>query len=102
MDLVNKFGDERARLDRINYSQIVLVPKEGSREACDFRPITLLQSSFKIISKVLSNRLAPVIGELIGDYQSGFIKRTSILEDIVVSKEVIYRYFKTRMNISSN
>lgn len=58
MELVDQFGDGRERLDRINYSQIVLVPKEGPREVRDFRPMALLQSSFEIISNVLSNCLA--------------------------------------------
>lgn len=40
VSLVNQFGDSRARLDRINYSQIILMPKkDGPREVRDFRPI---------------------------------------------------------------
>lgn len=36
------------------------------------------------------------MGDLIGDYQSGFIKRRSILEGIIIIKEVIHQCFKTR------
>lgn len=35
-----------------------------------------------------------MIEKLIGNYQSGFIKKRSILEGIIVTKEVIHQCFK--------
>lgn len=79
--LIKQIGEGRVRLDRTNYSSHVN-SKEGKVEnhsaVSNFRPIALLQNSFKIISKVLTNRLAPVMGELIGDYQLGFIKKKEV------------------------
>lgn len=48
------------------------------------------------ISKVLSNHLAPIIGDMIRDYQSRFIKRRSNLEGIITSKEVIHLCSRSR------
>lgn len=71
IEFVRSFGDGRAMIDRINYSLIVLIPKkENLTVSGDFRPIALLQSAFKIISKVLANRLAPLMNKLVREYQS--------------------------------
>jgi hypothetical protein len=40
----------------------------------DYRPITLIHTVGKLISKVLVNRLAPKLGELVHVSQSAFIK----------------------------
>lgn len=52
------FHSHRADLKNINYSYITLVPKKDNPERVnDFRPISLLNSSIKIITKILANRL---------------------------------------------
>lgn len=50
-------------------------------EARDYRPITLVHSFAKLVSKLLANRLAPRLQELVGKNQSAFIKRRSILDN---------------------
>ena len=54
-----------------------LIPKERSMKK--FRPISLLNCSFKIFTKVITNRLASVINRLISYQQSAFIKGRFIL-----------------------
>lgn len=66
--------------------------KETPNSLRDFRSIALLNSSFKIISKILTNKLSPIIGQMIGDYQQGFIKSCSILQGIAIAKEIIHHY----------
>jgi hypothetical protein len=46
----------------------------------DYRPISLIHVISKLISKVLSNRLAPWLGELVQTNQSAFIKG-SVIQD---------------------
>lgn len=59
-----------ARLDWINYFQVVLIPKIlASKKVGDFRLITLLKSTFKIIAEILAKRLSSFLKKnLIGDY----------------------------------
>lgn len=63
-----------ARLDRLNFSYITLIPKrEVPKNIRDYRPITLLNCSFKRVAKVLTNCFVPKLQELGGKEQTGFI-----------------------------
>jgi hypothetical protein len=69
---------------------ITLIPKVQSLQALkEFRPISLLESLYKLISKVLAARLATVIGSLIPNIQSTFIKGRSLVEGVVAVNETI-------------
>lgn len=59
-----------------------------------FRPIVLINSSM-IISRVLTNKLSPLMDRMVGDYQSGFIKGRSILEGMAITKKVIHQCRRT-------
>lgn len=69
VDLVEMFNDfYRGNLDlkRLNFDMISLIPKvEEARSMKNFRPISLINCSFKKISKVLTLRLGKVINRLI-------------------------------------
>ncbi|GJZ65980.1 RNA-directed DNA polymerase, eukaryota, reverse transcriptase zinc-binding domain protein [Tanacetum coccineum] len=55
----------------------------------DFRPISLIGAQYKIIAKVLANRLARVIDSIISHEQSAFIKQCQILDGPLMVNEVI-------------
>ncbi|XP_019451799.1 PREDICTED: uncharacterized protein LOC109353895 [Lupinus angustifolius] len=62
----------------------------------DFRPISLVNSLYKILSKILASRLKLVSGSLISDSQATFIQNRSILDAVVVINEVIHSAKKGR------
>jgi len=71
-----------------------MIPKKGeAKEVKDFRLISILNASVKIMSKVLDKRIREVLGNLIDDHQTWFLKGRSILESIEVAQEVI-QFFK--------
>lgn len=87
-----------SRLDRLNYSVITLIPKKYSlRQIGDYRPIALLNSTIKIVSKILANRLAPKLKLLVKDYQTGFITDRNILEGVAMTYEVINQCKKSKI-----
>ena len=74
----------------INSTFIALIPKVNSLHRFnDFRPISLVGSMYKILAKILANRLKVVIGSVISGAQSAFIKGRQILDGILVANEIV-------------
>ena len=73
-----------------NASFIALVPKVRDPSKLDeYRPISLVGSIYKIISKVLSCRMKKVLLLVIDECQSAFLKDIGLLDSVVVANEVV-------------
>nr|GEV41184.1 RNA-directed DNA polymerase, eukaryota, reverse transcriptase zinc-binding domain protein [Tanacetum cinerariifolium] len=71
---------------RGNSSFITLILKiPGAKMVKDFRPISLIGSLYKIIAKLLANRLVTVMSGLVNEVQSAFIANRQILDDDVMA-----------------
>jgi hypothetical protein len=55
-----------------------------------FRPISLLNCSYKIFTKVLTNRIGVIADRLIASNQTSFIKGRYILESVVSAHEILH------------
>ena len=74
MELMEEFHAGTSWMDRINRAFIKLLPKTpGAERVGDFRPISLSDSIYLIIAKVLANWLRGLLGTLISPLQSAFI-----------------------------
>nr|GEX05335.1 hypothetical protein [Tanacetum cinerariifolium] len=64
-----------------NSSFIALIPKvTDAKLVTDFRPISLIGCVYKVVTKILANRLATVISDLVSDIQSVFVANRQILD----------------------
>ncbi|XP_015166869.1 uncharacterized protein [Solanum tuberosum] len=75
----------------MSHACLVLLPKkEQPNNFSDLKLISLSNFSNKIISKLLSMRLAVIIPLLISDIQSGFVRGRSITESIMLAQEITH------------
>eukprot|EP00253_Pinus_taeda_P021907 PITA_21907 len=86
-DILNVVEDSRMNktiLKAINTSFITLIPKQEATQTPDkFRPIALCNVVYKIISKVVANRLKPLLASLISVEQAGYVEGRQILNNII-------------------
>ncbi|GJY13547.1 RNA-directed DNA polymerase, eukaryota [Tanacetum coccineum] len=73
-----------------NSSFIALIPKvNDAKFVNDFRPISLIGCVYKVITKVLANRLATVISDLVSETQSAFVANRQILDGPFILNEML-------------
>ena len=86
-------------LHSLNFGVITLLPKkEDATKVQQYRPICLLNVSFKIFTKVLTNRLSVVAQKIIRPSQTAFIPGRHILEGVVILHETIHEMHKKKKN----
>lgn len=74
----------------LNASFIALVSKKnGAKDLRDFRPISLVGSFYKVLSKLLARRLKCVISKLVSQQQLAFIKGRQITDASLITNECI-------------
>ncbi len=74
-------------LQKLNQTLITLIPKRvGVCNFNQFRPISLCNFCYKIISTILVNRLRPLLARIIDPAQSAFVPKRWISENIVLAQ----------------
>ena len=70
---------------------INLIPKEGKdlRYLRNWRPLSLLNTDYKILTKTLSNRLQKVLPKLVNEDQVGYIRGRYIGQNIRIIKDIM-------------
>ncbi|GKB29112.1 putative RNA-directed DNA polymerase, eukaryota, reverse transcriptase zinc-binding domain protein, partial [Tanacetum coccineum] len=91
VEAVNHFFNNGFRHSGGNSSFIALILKfQGAKMVKDYRPISLIGSLYKIITKLLANRLVTVIDGLVNEVQSAFIANRQILDGPFILNEIIH------------
>lgn len=90
-DILQFYNDfvQKGKFERtVNQIHIVLIPKKNKpSDMSELRPISLCNILYKIASKVLANRLKPLLHNLISKSQSVFDPGRLITDTIMVAYE---------------
>ncbi|XP_077246096.1 uncharacterized protein LOC143885953 [Tasmannia lanceolata] len=90
---IKNFFKHGKLLSEVNDTFISLIPKgPNASSPAKFRPISLCNFSYKIITKILADRLRSKIHCLINPTQSAFIKGRSIHENILLTHDILHRF----------
>ncbi|XP_074297716.1 uncharacterized protein LOC141628475 [Silene latifolia] len=80
-------------LTQINATNITLIPKcDRPTSVKQFRSIACCNMIYKVISKLLYNRLAQVLPDIISENQGAFIKGRSIIENVLICQDLVKMY----------
>jgi len=103
-DKIMRFVSEFHRNDKlskgINTTFIALISKVDSpHKLNDFCPISLVGNLYKILAKLLANRLHMVIDSVILETQSAFVKNRQILDGILIANEAVDEAHKLKKDL---
>ncbi|GJX27994.1 RNA-directed DNA polymerase, eukaryota, reverse transcriptase zinc-binding domain protein, partial [Tanacetum coccineum] len=80
-------------LGEVNATIISLVPKmQTPLKVTDFRPIACCNVVYKCISKILTNRIKPVLNKLVDQNQSAFLLGRALIDNILFTQELLRGY----------
>ena len=90
----------RVVLEYLNKTLIALIPKCPNPESINnYKPISLCNSIYKIVTKVIIARLRPLLSSQISPVQAAFVPRRRGLDNIIIAQELIQSINKKKGKI---
>jgi len=87
---VQEFFYTGVLIPNLNANILVLIPQvPGAASMGDFRPIALANFQFKVITKILADRLALIYMRIISPQQRDFVRDRNISDCVIIASKVI-------------
>ena len=84
----------------LNQTHIALIPKiKGLESIGNFRPISLCNSVYKIITKIIIARIRPLLDKLISSYQEAFVQGRKCVDNVIIAQELIHTISRKKGNV---
>ncbi|XP_057428997.1 uncharacterized protein LOC130722320 [Lotus japonicus] len=91
ISLIRNIFSNPALIKNVNQTVLALIPKVQIPErVSQFRPIALCNTSYKVVTKILANRIRDVLPNLISVNQSSFVQGRSTMDNILSFQEMIH------------
>ena len=101
-DLMNMFHDLHKGdlpLFSLHFGVITLLPKtQEASKIQQYRPICLLNISFKIFTKVATTRINSVADHIVNPSQTAFMRGRNILEGVVILHETVHELHRKNLS----
>lgn len=95
-ELIEDLMNNKQNPNQINATHIVLISKvQNPENVSQFRPISLYNYSYKVLSKVMANHLKPLLSALISPTQNVFMAGRQKQDNIGIAYE-IFHFLKLR------
>ena len=82
----------------LNQTLIALIPKQlGPETVSHYKPISLCNTVYKVIFKIIVQRLRPLLPSLISPMQTAFLEGRRAIDNVVIAQELIYSLKEKRV-----
>lgn len=96
VQIIKAFWHSGKLIRKLNYTNLVLIPKvKCPKNMMQYRPIALCNVIYKILAKILTNRLKTMMPKVISDNQSAFVARKQ-KDNILVVHEILHSLLHQR------
>ena len=97
IEVVKKVFVERKVPKYLNRTHIALIPKiQGPGTLGDYKPISLCNTVYKVITKIIFARLRPYLENLISPLQTAFVPSRKGIDNAIIAQEIIYTLSKKK------
>ncbi|KAK2642619.1 hypothetical protein Ddye_024382 [Dipteronia dyeriana] len=95
LNFLKEFHKDGLIIKHLNRNFLALIPKiHNPTYLSDYRPISLVGALYKLLIKVLANRLKKVMNGIKGVTQMAFVKGRQIMDSFVIANEIIHSWKK--------
>jgi hypothetical protein len=99
MALFTDFHKGELLLHSLNFGTIILISKsKEAKQMQQYRPICLLNVSFKIFTKVATNRIVKIVERIIKPSQKAFLPERNIIEGAVILHKTLHELHRRKYN----
>lgn len=100
--VVQEFFETGKLLKQFNHVVIPLIPKtKHAPAACDFRPISCCNVFYKTVTKIIANRLAATIPNIIDPAQGAFLADRLMIDNVLLAQQMVRRYGRKSSSLRS-